>query len=323
MPTSAPDLALPDLAAIRAAHERIRPYVQRTPVLCSPALDAALGAQVWLKCENLQRVGAFKARGACNAVLSLEDAVAKRGVVTHSSGNHGAALAYAAQQRGIAAHVVMPDNAARIKVANVESLGATVHFSAATVPAREAVSAEVLRTTGGTLVHPYDDAAVIAGQGTATLELLAEVQDLDVVVAPVGGGGLLSGTAIAARGIKSGITVFGAEPANADDAARGFASGRVEPVASTSTIADGLRSSVAPRTLHAMRTHVSAIGTCSEAAIVTAMRLVWEKAKIVIEPSSAVVFAAMLEQTIDVKGKRVGVIVTGGNVDLDRLPWQG
>lgn len=322
MPPSAPDLTLPDLAAIRAAHERIRPHVQRTPVLCSPALDAVLGARLWLKCENLQRIGAFKARGACNAVLALDAEVAQRGVVTHSSGNHGAALAYAARQRGIPAHVVMPDNAARIKVANVESFGAAVHFCAPTVAAREAMCTEVLRTTGGALVHPYDDPAVIAGQGTATLELLAEAPDLDVVVAPVGGGGLLSGTAIAARGMEPGITVLGAEPANADDAARGFASGRVEAIASTTTIADGLRSSVAPRTLHALRTHVAAIGTCSEEAIVAAMRLVWEKVKIVIEPSSAVPFAAMLERTIDVAGKRVGVIVSGGNVDLDRLPWQ-
>jgi len=322
MTPSAADLALPDLAAIRAAHARIRPCVERTPVLSSPALDAVLGARVWLKCENLQRVGAFKARGACNAVLCLDEAAAARGVVTHSSGNHGAALAYAAQQRGIAAHVVMPENAARIKVANVEGFGGQVHFCAPTIPAREIVSAEVLRTTGGTLVHPYDDPAVIAGQGTAALELLAEVPELDVVAAPVGGGGLLSGTAIAARGVKPGITLLGAEPANADDAARSFASGRVEPLASSTTIADGLRASIAPRTLHALRTNVAAIGTCSEAAIVAAMRLVWEKARIVIEPSSAVVFAAILEQTIDVAGKRVGVIVTGGNVDLDRLPWQ-
>lgn len=316
------DLALPDIAAIRAAHERIGPYVQRTPVLDSPALDAMLGAHLHLKCENLQRVGAFKARGACNAVMSLDAAAARHGVVTHSSGNHGAALAWAAQQRGIAAHVVMPDNAPRIKVANVESFGARIHFCKPTISAREIVCAEVLRTTGATLVHPYDDPAVIAGQGTAALELLADRPDLDIVVAPVGGGGLLSGTAIAARGVKPGIIVFGAEPASADDAARGFASGRVEPLTDATTIADGLRSSVAPRTLAAMRANVNAVGICSEAAIVAAMRLVWEKVRIVIEPSSAVPFAAMLEQTLDVAGKRVGVIVTGGNVDLDRLPWQ-
>jgi len=316
------DLTLPDLAAVRAAHARIRPHVVRTPVVNSPPLDAVLGAQVYLKCENLQRVGAFKARGACNAVLDLDEGAARRGVATHSSGNHGAALAYAARQRGIAAHVVMPDNAARIKVANVESFGGQVHFCAPTIAAREAVSAEVLRATGATLVHPFDDPAVIAGQGTAALELLDEHPDLDVVAAPIGGGGLLSGTAIAARGMMPRITVLGAEPAYADDAARSFASGRIEPLATTTTIADGLRSSISPRTLHALRLHVAAVGTCSEAAIVAAMRLVWEKAKIVIEPSSAVVFAAILEGTLAVAGKRVGVIVTGGNVDLDHLPWQ-
>lgn len=317
-----PDLSLPDLAAIRAAHERIRPHVNRTPVLNSAALDATLGATVYLKCENLQPIGAFKARGACNAVLSLPPDAAARGVVTHSSGNHGAAIAYAARRRGITAHVVMPDNSARIKVANVEGYGGQVHFCVPTIPAREALCNEVLSTTGGTLVHPFDDAAVIAGQGTAVLELLDETPDLDIVVAPVGGGGLLSGTAIAARGARPGITVYGAEPAAADDAARSFRSGSIEPLPQTTTIADGLRSTIAPRTLLAMRTHVHAIGTCSEAAIVAAMRLVWEKARIVIEPSSAVVFAAMLEQTLDVAGRRVGVIVTGGNVDLDRLPWQ-
>ncbi|MCC6867278.1 MAG: pyridoxal-phosphate dependent enzyme [Burkholderiales bacterium] len=321
-PAPTADLLLPDLAAIRAAHARIRRYVVRTPVLNSPALDRTLGAQVYLKCENLQRVGAFKARGACNAVQSLDAAAARRGVATHSSGNHGAALAYAAQQRGIVAHIVMPENAARIKVANVESFGGQVHFCAPTIAAREMVSAEVLRATGATLVHPYDDPAVIAGQGTAALELLEDCPDLDVVAAPIGGGGLLSGTAIAARGVAPGITVVGAEPANADDAARSFASGRIEPLAATTTIADGLRSSLAPRTLHALRAHVAAVGTCSEAAIVAAMRLVWERAKIVIEPSSAVVFAAILEGSLAVAGRRVGVIVTGGNVDLDRLPWQ-
>ena len=313
---------LPDLAAIRAAHERILPFVHRTPVLTSRSLDAAFGAQIFMKCENLQKVGAFKARGACNAVMSLPDAVAGRGVVTHSSGNHGAALAYAAGQRGITAHVVMPDNAPRIKVANVEGFGAKVHVCAPTLAAREAMCAALVHSTGATLVHPYDDPAVIAGQGTATLELLAAHPGLDAVAAPVGGGGLLSGTAIAARGMHPRIDVFGAEPAGADDAARSFTSGILQTMPHPATIADGLRGALSARTLQALRANVSAIGTCSEGAIVAAMRLVWERAKIVIEPSSAVVFAAMLEKTIDVAGKRVGVIVTGGNVDLDRLPWQ-
>lgn len=322
MTTPAPDLRLPSFADIRAAHERVAPFVHLTPVLTSRSLDAAFGARIHLKCENLQKVGAFKARGACNAVMSLGDDVAARGVVTHSSGNHGAALAYAAGQRRITAHVVMPDNAPRIKVANVEGFGAKVHFCAPTLAAREALCAELVRSTGATLVHPYDDADVIAGQGTATLELLAAEPDLDVVIAPVGGGGLLSGTAIAAHGVNPDITVLGAEPAGADDAARSFASGKLEPMPHPSTIADGLRGALSARTLLALRMHVQAIGTCSEGAIVAAMRLVWERAKIVIEPSSAVVLAALLEKTLEVQGRRVGVIVTGGNVDLDRLPWQ-
>lgn len=317
-----PDTTLPDLAAIRAARERIAPYVRVTPVMTSDALDALLGAKLYLKCENFQRVGAFKARGACNAVFSLPDDVAKRGVVTHSSGNHGAALAYAAQQRGIPAHVVMPDNAPKVKVANVEGFGAKIHFCAPNVPAREATCAEVERTTGAVLVHPYDNFAVIAGQGTAALEMLEAHPEIEVVVTPVGGGGLMSGTAIATHGIDPRIVVYGTEPAGADDASRGFASGHVEPMDNPQTIADGLRSTTSERTLGAMRTHLAGIATCSEGAIVAAMRMVWERVKIVIEPSSAVPLAAMLEGTLDVRGKRVGVILTGGNVDLDRLPWQ-
>ena len=315
-------LDLPDFAAIRAARERIARYVRVTPVMTSEALDELLGARLFLKCENFQKVGAFKARGACNAVFSLPEDVARRGVVTHSSGNHGAALAYAAQQRGIPAHVVMPDNAPKVKIANVEGFGAKIHFCAPNVPAREATCAEVERTTGAVLVHPYDNAAVIAGQGTAALELLEAHPDLEVVVTPVGGGGLMSGTAIAAHGVNPRIVVYGSEPAGADDASRGFASGHVEPMNNPQTIADGLRSTVSERTLGAMRAHLKAIATCSEGSIVAAMRAVWERAKIVIEPSSAVPLAAMLEGTLDVLGKRVGVVITGGNVDLDRLPWQ-
>lgn len=313
---------LPDLATIRDAQARIAPHVHRTPVQTSRSLDAVTGATLFFKCENLQKVGAFKARGACNAVFALAAATAARGVVTHSSGNHGAALAYAAQRRGIPAHVVMPDNAPKIKIANVEGFGAHVHFCAPTLAAREETCAQLVASTGGTLVHPYDDYDVIAGQGTATLELLAEVGDLDAVITPVGGGGLLSGTAIAARGAAPRITVLGAEPAGADDAARSFASGTLHAMPHPHTIADGLRGALSQRTLEALRTHVAAVGTCSEGAIVAAMRLVWERMKLVIEPSSAVPVAAMLEATVPVRGKRVGVILTGGNVDLDKLPWQ-
>lgn len=320
--TTAAALALPDLAAIRAAHARIVPHIHRTPVMTSQALDAMTGATLFFKCENFQQVGAFKARGACNAVFSLAADVAAKGVVTHSSGNHGAALAWAAQRRGIPAYVVMPENAPAIKVANVKGFGGIVHFCAPTLAAREGLCAEVGRTTGAVLVHPYDDAMVIAGQGTAALELLQEQPDLDAVVAPVGGGGLLSGTAIASKGVAPGITVLGAEPLGADDAARSLAAGVLQPPPAAHTIADGLRGALSPRTFRALSAHVSAIGTCSEDAIVTAMRTTWERMKIVIEPSCAVPLACMLEGTLAVKGRRVGVILTGGNVDLDHLPWQ-
>ena len=313
---------LPDLAAIRAAHARIAPYVHRTPVLTCTAIDDEVGARLYFKCENFQRVGAFKARGACNAVFSLAEGDGARGVVTHSSGNHGAALAYAARRRGIAAWVVMPENAPKVKQENVRRFGATIRFCAANVAAREAACMDIQRETGATLIHPFDDARVIAGQATAALELLEEAPEIDAVVAPCGGGGLLSGTAIAATSSRPDVRVFGAEPANAGDAAASFASGRVEPLPPTHTIADGLRTTLSPRTLTALRAHVTAFGTCSEDAIVRAMRMTWERMKIVIEPSAAVPLACLLERSLDLAGRRVGVIVSGGNVDLDRLPWQ-
>lgn len=315
-------LRLPTLADIAAARARIAPHVHRTPVMTSRSLDALAGARLYFKCENFQKVGAFKARGAVNAVVSLAGDEAARGVVTHSSGNHGAALAYAAARRGIPAVVVMPENAPRIKIENVRGFGATVRFCAPTAAARVAACDAVQRETGAVLVHPFDDPRVIAGQGTAVLELLEDVPDLDVVIAPVGGGGLLSGTAIAAKGTRPGLRVYGAEPANADDAARSYASGRVEPVNPATTIADGLRTPLAPRTLAALRAHVDGIGLAGEDGIVAAMRTTWEKMKIVIEPSCAVPLAAILAQTIPVAGARVGIVLTGGNVDLDRLPWQ-
>jgi threonine dehydratase len=315
-------LALPDLAAIRAAAARIAPHVHRTPVFTCRSLDAEVGARLVFKAENLQRTGAFKARGATNAVFSLSEAEARHGVVTHSSGNHGAALAYAAARRGIAAFVVMPDGAPKVKLENVRRYGATIRLCAPTPAAREAGCAEVQRETGAALVHPFDDARVIAGQGSAALELLEQAGDVDFVVAPVGGGGLLSGTAIAVRSSAPAIRVLGAEPANADDAARSFRSGRVEALPSASTIADGLRTMLSPRTLRAIRSGVEAIGVASEAAIVRAMRMFWERAKLLIEPSAAVPLACLLEGTLDVRDARVGIILSGGNVDLDRLPWQ-
>ena len=318
-----PELALPDLAAIRAAHARIRPHVHRTPVFTCAAVDAEVGARLWFKAESLQKIGAFKARGASNAVFSLAGDVARRGVVTHSSGNHGAAIAYAASRRGIPAWVVMPENAAKVKQENVRRMGATIRYSAPDAASRAAVCAEVERETGATLVHPFDNADVIAGQGTAALELLEDVPSLDVVIAPVGGGGLLSGTSIVAKGVKPGIRVFGAEPANAGDAAVAFRSGKVEPLpAGLATIADGLRTPLSARTLAAIRANVDEVATCSEEGIVRAMRMTFERMKLVIEPSSAVPLACLLEGSLSAPGASIGVIVSGGNVDLDRLPWQ-
>ena len=311
-----------DLATVRAAHARIRPHVHRTPVLTSRSLDAAMGATLFFKCENLQKVGAFKARGACNAVFSLDDAEARRGVITHSSGNHGAAVAWAAARRGIPAWVVMPDNSAEVKKAAVQGLGAAVRYCAPTLAARDTTCAAVQAETGALLIHPFDDWRVIAGQGTAALELLEEIPDLDAILTPVGGGGLLSGTAIAARAIKPSIAVYGAEPAGADDAWRSLQSGHIVPQTDPRTIADGLRSSLGVKTFAVLSKLVDAIGTTSEPAIVQAMRLAWEKLKLIIEPSSAVPLAALLERKLPVAGRRVGIVISGGNVDLDRLPWQ-
>ena len=315
-------LRLPDLDAIRSAHARIAPHVHRTPVLRCRSLDDEVGAQLFFKAENFQRIGAFKARGASNAVFSLSEEEARRGVVTHSSGNHGAALAYAASRRGIPAYVVMPENSPRVKQENVRRFGATIRFCAPTLDAREAARVALQRETGAALVHPFDDPRVIAGQGTAALELLDESPGLEAVVAPVGGGGLLSGTAIAVKSRDPAIRVLGAEPANADDASRSFRTGRVEPLPATTTIADGLRTTLSPRTLGAIRAHVQAIGTASEAGIVHAMRMIWERMKIIVEPSAAVPLACLLEGALDVRGMRVGIVLSGGNVDLDRLPWQ-
>jgi threonine dehydratase len=320
-PAAALEIAV-DLAAIRAAHARIRPHVHRTPVLTSRSLDAAADATLFFKCENLQKVGAFKARGACNAVFSLDETEAARGVVTHSSGNHGAAVAWAAARRGIRAWVVMPENSAEVKTAAVRGLGAIVRFCAPTLEARDTTCAAVQAETGALLVHPYDDWRVIAGQGTAALELLEQVPDLDAVITPVGGGGLLSGTAIASRGIKPSIDIYGAEPAGADDAWRSLQSGHIVPQTDPRTIADGLRSSLGVKTFAVLSTLVEAIGTTSEQAIVQAMRLTWDKLKLIIEPSSAVPLAALLERKLPVAGRRVGIVISGGNVDLDRLPWQ-
>ena len=309
-----------DLAAIRAAHGRIRDKIHRTPVLTSRQLDEACGAQLFFKCENFQKVGAFKARGATNAVFSLSASEAARGVATHSSGNHAAALARAARLRGVAAHIVMPSNSSAVKQAAVRGYGGQVILSAPTLQAREEACARVLAETGAAFIHPYNDYRVMAGQGTAALELLEDVPDLDLILAPVGGGGLLCGTAIAAKGLQPGIQVVAAEPEQADDARRSFQEGRIIP-AQANTIADGLRTSLGELNFPIIRANVDDIVTVSEAAIVAAMRQIWTTMKIIIEPSSAVPYAAIAEKKFAVAGRRVGIILTGGNVDLDALPW--
>ena len=312
----------PTITDIRQAAERIRPHAHRTPVMTCRSLDQRVGAQVFMKCENLQKVGAFKFRGACNAVFSLSPDEAARGVATHSSGNHAQALALAARMRGIPAYIVMPRNAPAVKQAAVAGYGGIITLCEPTLAARESTLAEVVAATGAEVVHPYNDVRVIAGQGTAALELLADVPDLDVIMAPVGGGGLLSGTAIAARAVAPQIRVIAAEPAGADDAFRSLAARHIIPSVQPQTIADGLLTSLGDLTFPIIRTHVEQIVTVSEAAIVAAMKFVWERAKLVVEPSGVVPIAALWEEAIDLRGLRVGVILSGGNVGLEHLPWQ-
>jgi threonine dehydratase len=309
-----------DLARIREAHERIRPHVNRTPVLTSSRFDAVCGANLFFKCENFQKVGAFKARGATNAVFILDDATAKRGVATHSSGNHAAALSRAAKLRGISAHIVMPKNTIKTKVRAVEGYGGRVVLCEPNQASREETCARVLAETGATLIHPFENADVIAGQGTATIELLEDV-DVDLVLCPVSGGGLLCGTAIAAKSLRPRIKVIAVEPANADDAAQSFRAGkivRVEP----HTIADGLRANIGAPNFEIIQHFVDDVVTVSEESIIAAMRKIWQTMKIIVEPSGAVPYAAILEGKIDIAGRRVGIILSGGNVDLDALPWK-
>lgn len=306
---------------IQQAAERINPYIHRTPVLTNESLNERVGAQVFLKCENLQKVGAFKFRGACNAVFSLPEEQVARGVCTHSSGNHAQALALAAKMRGIPAYIVMPENAPLVKKNAVASYGGQITFCAPTLEAREATLRRVHERTGANIVHPYNDERVIAGQGTAVLELLEDIPDLDVILAPVGGGGLLSGTSIAATVTKKGIRIIGAEPEMADDAHRSLQSGALVPSANPKTIADGLLTSLGSLTFPVLQEHVEQIITVSEQGILEAMKFIWERAKIIIEPSAAVAVGVLWEKKIDLAGSKVGVILSGGNVDLDRLPW--
>jgi threonine dehydratase len=310
-----------NLDTIRAAHQRIRQYIHRTPVLTNSWLNDACRASLFFKCENFQKVGAFKARGATNAVFALDDETARRGVATHSSGNHGAAVARAAKLRGIPAHVVMPSNSAKVKIRAVEGYSAKVVFCEPTEESREIKCAEVVNQTGATLIHSFENEHVIAGQGTAAMELLEDIPNLDVIMCPVGGGGLLSGTAIAAKSMRPQIKVIAVEPENADDAAQSFRAGRRLVTEKKFTVADGLRTNIGEPNFAIIQQYVDDIVTVSEEAIVSAMRTIWETMKIVIEPSAAVPYAAIAERIVDVERKRVGIILTGGNVDLDALPW--
>ena len=313
--------ALPRFEQVRDAAARIAPHARVTPVLRSAALDALAGAELHFKGEHLQRGGAFKFRGACNAVWSLDDETAARGVVTHSSGNHGNALALAAATRGITAHVVVPEGAVRAKLEAIERAGAILHRCAPTQAAREAMCAEVQRATGAELVHPYADTRVMAGQGTLALELLQQTPGLDTLITPVGGGGLASGVAIAAHAINPALSLFGAEPLGADDAAQSLAHGTRVTTVVPDTICDGLRALVGERNLDALRTHRVELITVSDAETIAAMKLLWSELKQVVEVSSATVLAAILKQRERFAGRRVGVVLTGGNVDLDALPW--
>ncbi len=319
-----PPLSLvpPTLVDIRQAAVRISAHAHKTPVLTCRSIDERTGSRVFMKCENFQRVGAFKFRGACNAVFSLRDEDLKNGVVCHSSGNHAQALALAARIRGTRAHIVMPSNSPGVKKAAVAGYGGIITLCEPTLAARESTQARVIEHTGATEVHPFNNPFIIAGQGTAALELLEEVPDLDVVIAPVGGGGLLSGTSLAVKGASPRTRVIAAEPELADDAFRSLQAGKVMPASATTTIADGLRTSLSELTFSIIRQNVDQIVTVQERTIIDAMRFVWERAKIIIEPSAATVFAVLWERKVDLRGLRVGVIISGGNVDLAALPWQ-
>ncbi|MGB6962337.1 MAG: pyridoxal-phosphate dependent enzyme [Candidatus Acidiferrum sp.] len=327
----APDFQPPAWGAIREAHARIAPRIHRTPVLTSHSLSAIAGAQFFFKCDNFQKTGSFKIRGAANAILSLTDAEAAHGIVTPSSGNHGAAVACAAAWRGVPAYIVMPKNSSMVKCRAVESYGGRITYSEPTVTSRQETSARVQAETGAILIHPYDNDRIITGQATAAKEFLEEVPDLDAVFAPVSGGGLLSGTCLSAKTLRPDIHVFGCEPARADDAFRSLASGTLQSLDSSDTIADGLRASLAPRTFAILRRHLDRVLLVTEEEIIDAMRLVWERMKIIIEPSSAVAIAPLLRAGAasglnlrprqDKQPLKLGVIFSGGNVDFSALPF--
>lgn len=312
---------IPTFDDIRDTHERIRIYINKTPVLTSDAINELAGCHVFFKCENLQKIGAFKARGGMNAVLSLSKEEQQKGITTHSSGNHAQAIALAAKAVGTKAYIVMPNNAPEIKKNGVKYLGGEIIECEPTLEARETTVQKIIDEKGATFIHPFNNYDVIAGQATAAVELIEQVGDLNVVMAPVGGGGLLSGTALAAHYLLPNAEVIAGEPEGAADAILSFKSGKIEKAPYIKTIADGLLTNLGDKTLEIIRTYVKDIITVSEEEIIAAMRLVWEQLKIVIEPSSAVPFAALLKEKERFAGKRVGIILTGGNVDLGKLPF--
>ncbi len=311
----------PGIEDILTAAARISPLIHRTPVLTCGTLDALTGAKLYFKCENLQKVGAFKFRGAANAVFSLGDDEVRKGVATHSSGNHAQALALAARMKGVPAHIVMPENAPRVKVEAVRGYGARIVFCAPGQKSREETLGVVVAETGAAFIPPYNDLRVITGQATCALELIDEVNDLDIVMTPVGGGGLLSGTALSVHYLSPSTMVIAGEPAGADDALRSFRSGKIVPSVNPQTIADGLLTSLGDLTFPIIREHVSDIITAREETIIETMKLVWERMKIVVEPSGVVPLAALIEKKEMFAGKRVGIVFSGGNVDLTKLPW--
>jgi len=314
-------MILPTLSDIKAAHERIKPYIHRTPVMTSQQLNKIFNCELFFKCENFQKVGAFKFRGATNAVLSLSGNEKKRGVVTHSSGNHAAALSLAARMNGVKAFIVMPESAPSVKKNAVAGYGAEITYCKPTLQSREETTRIIMEKTGATLIHPYDNFNVICGQGTAAMELLDDKKDLEVIIAPIGGGGLMSGTSTTVRSINEKIQIVGAEPLNANDAYISFNTGKLTPSVNPLTIADGLLTSLSELTFAIIRKNVDIIFTAKEESIAECMRLVWERMKIIIEPSSATVLAIIKENPDFFRAKRVGLILTGGNVDFKKLPF--
>jgi threonine dehydratase len=311
----------PSYRDIEKAHIRIKDYIHYTPVMTSSGINAMSGSKLYFKCENFQKAGAFKFRGATNAVLALSEEMAKKGVATHSSGNHAGALALAAKTRNIKCHIVMPENALPVKVNAVRSYGANITFCEPTLASREQTLDKVVAKTEAVFIHPYNCFEVISGQGTAAKELIEKVNSLNYIITPVGGGGILSGTAIAAKAMNPHIKIIGAEPLNADDAYQSFKSGRLIPSKNPVTIADGLLTSLGDLTFEIIRNKVDDIITVKEVTIINAMRIIWERMKIVVEPSAAVTLAAVLEKKAVFSNSKTGIILTGGNVDLNNLPF--